>query len=87
MSKRKKFVLTSFLLSLGFIGIQFLDNPYRIPAIFGLSLFTAGLFAWSLYEGLGLDMTILTMVLPAVFTAGVGLFWFLLPANLYRQKH
>jgi len=85
MSKRKKFVLTSLLLSLGFVGIQFLDNQFRIPAIGALSLLTAGLFAWSLYEGLGLDMTILTIVLPTVFTAGVGLFWFLLPVNLFAR--
>jgi len=30
-------------------------------------------------------MTLLTLILPATFTAGVGIFWFLLPTSLYAQ--
>ena len=30
-------------------------------------------------------MTILTLILPAIFTAGVGIFWFLLPTNIYTR--
>lgn len=40
---------------------------------------------WSLWEGLDKDMTLLTLVLPAIFTVGVGIFWFLLPANIYTR--
>lgn len=85
MSKRKKFILTSALLSLGFIGIQFLDNQYRFLAIGGLGLATLLLFIWSLREGLGLNLTLLTLILPVFFTVGVGLFWFLLPANIFAR--
>jgi hypothetical protein len=85
MSKRKRFLITSFLLSLGFIGIQFLDNTYRFWAIGGLSLLSVLLFAWSLKEGLGKNMTLLTLILPAFFTAGVGVFWFLLPASIFTR--
>jgi hypothetical protein len=85
MSKRKRFLITSVLLSLGFIGIQFLDNSYRFWAIGGLSLFSIILFIWSLREGLGRNMTFLALVLPAFFTAGVGIFWFLLPASIFTR--
>lgn len=85
MSKRKRFILTSVLLSLGFIGIQFLDNQYRFLAIGGLGLATLLLFIWSLREGLGLNLTLLTLVLPVFFTVGIGLFWFLLPASIFAR--
>jgi hypothetical protein len=85
MTKRRKFLLTSFLLSLGFIGIQFLDNQYKIPGIFGLSLVTVPFLFWSLKEGMGWNMTLLTLILPAFFTAGVGIFWFLLPSTIYAR--
>ncbi len=30
-------------------------------------------------------MTLLTLILPTFFTAGVGIFWFLLPANFFAR--
>jgi hypothetical protein len=85
MSKRKKFIISSFLLCLGFIGIQFLEGGLRFYAIGGLALLTIILFFWSLREGLGKDMTLLTLVLPAFFTLGVGVFWFLLPTSVFAR--
>lgn len=85
ISKRKRFVITSALLSLGFISVQFLDNQFRLLAISGLGALSLVLFAWSLWEGLGLDMTALTLILPVFFTLGVGIFWFLLPVNLFTR--
>lgn len=85
MSKRRKFVITSLLLSFGFIGIQLITDQNRFWAIGVLLLLTIILFAWSLWEGLGRDMTLLTLILPTMFTAGVGIFWFLLPANIYTR--
>lgn len=85
MSKRKRFIITSTLLSLGFIGIQFVENRYRFYAIGGLGLLTILLFSWSLREGLARNMTLLTLILPFFFTAGVGLFWFLLPSSIYAR--
>ncbi len=83
ISKRRRFILTSSLLSLGFIGIQFLTDQNRFWAIGALGIATSLFLAWSLWEGIGLNMTLLTLVLPTVFTLGVGTFWFLLPANIY----
>ncbi len=85
MSKRQRFVITSLVLSLGFLGIQFIENQYRFLAIGTLSLLTLTLFVWSLWEGLGRDMTLLTLVLPVFFTVGVGIFWFLLPASIFAR--
>lgn len=85
MSKRKRFIITSVLLSLGFVGIQFVESQYRFFAIGGLGILTLILFIWSLKEGLGMNLTLLALVLPTFFTVGVGLFWFLLPSNILAR--
>jgi len=85
MSKRRRFVITSSLLSLGFVAIQFLTDQNRFWAIGVLGLATIILFSWSLFEGLGRNMTLLTLMLPTIFTLGVGTFWFLLPANIFAR--
>jgi len=85
MTKRQKFVFTSFLLTSGFIGISFLEGQNRFLGIFLLTLLTVILFAWSLREGLGKNATLLVLILPGLFTLGVGLFWFLLPSALYAR--
>ncbi|QQG41435.1 MAG: hypothetical protein HYV90_04740 [Candidatus Woesebacteria bacterium] len=85
MSKRRRFVIASLLLSLGFVGIQFLTDVNRLWAIGVLGIFTTILFGWSLWGNLGRDMTLLTLVLPTVFTLGVGIFWFLLPASVFTR--
>jgi hypothetical protein len=85
MAKRLRFVITSVILSLGFVGIQFSPNNYRFLAIGALAFLTLILFTWSIWEGLGRDMTILTLVLPFYFTIGVGLFWFLLPSSIFAR--
>ena len=85
MSKRRKFVLTSILLSLGFIGIQLLDERFKFPAIGLLGLLTTGLFWFSLREGIGKNATLLTLILPTMFTLGVGIFWFLLPSSVFTR--
>lgn len=85
LTKRKRFIITSFLLSVGFLGVQFLSEQFKF---FGLGLhaiFTIVLFAWCLYEGLGLNATLLTLILPFFYTLGVGFFWFLLPSNIYTR--
>lgn len=85
MSKRRRFVITSLLLSLGFVAIQFLNDQNRFWAIGVLGVLTIILFYWSLFESLGHNMTLLTLILPTIFTLGVGVFWFLIPANIYAR--
>jgi hypothetical protein len=85
MSKRRRFVIASSILALGFVAVQFLTDQNRFWAIAVLGLMTIILFFWSLFEGLGKNMTLLTLVLPTIFTLGVGTFWFLLPANIFAR--
>lgn len=85
MDKRQRSILTSVVLSLGLAGIQFLDNPLRFWAIGILGIVSIALFVWSLWEGLGLNLTLLVLILPFFFTIGVGFFWFLLPANIFTR--
>ncbi len=85
MSKRTRFVITSAILSFGFIGVQFLNDQNRFWAIGILGALTFALFLWSLFDSLGKNMTLLTLVLPTMFTLGVGFFWFLLPANIFAK--
>jgi len=81
MNKRKRFIITSVLSTFGFLGIQFLDDKYRFFGIGALSFITLLLFVWSLREGLKFSWTLLSLILPIMFTLGVGIFWFLLPAS------
>lgn len=85
MSKRRRFLVTSLLLSLGFVAIQFLNDTNRFWAIGALGVLTILLFIWSLWGTLGKNITLLTLVLPTIFTLGVGIFWFLLPTNIYTR--
>lgn len=85
MSKRKRFFVTSILLSLGFIAIQFLQDQNRFWIIGALGVLTIVMFVWSLWEGLAKNMTLLTLILPTMFTLGVGVFWFLLPVSLFSR--
>lgn len=54
-------------------------------AIGGLGAITALLFVWCLFEGLGINMTLMALIVPILFTLGVGLFWFLLPVNVFAR--
>lgn len=85
LNKRKRFVLTSFFLTLGFFLMFFIPDDFRFYTILALSLLTVILFYFCLYEGLGLNMTLATLVLPFFFTIGVGFFWFLLPSNIFTR--
>jgi hypothetical protein len=85
MTKRARFILTSVLLALGFIGVNLFDESARFYAIGGLCAATLILFVWSLREGLKFDATILSLVLPILFTLGVGLFWFLIPTTVFAR--
>jgi len=85
MTKRFRFVLTSSVLSAGFVLMSFLEGQLRLFAIMLLAVVTALLFFWSLKEGLGKNATLVSLILPILFTLGVGVFWFLLPSNLYTK--
>lgn len=83
MTKRQKFVISSLVLALGFLLVQFfVETSFRYHAIAGLTLVAPVLCLWSLSGWLGRDARLLVLVLPAFFTAGVGLFYFLVPPTI-----
>lgn len=81
IGKRQKFILSSLLLSAGLLAIQMADISWRYEAIAGLAFLTYFLSAWSLIEGLTGIEWLTVLILPTLFTAGVGLFYFLVPAR------
>ena len=70
---------------MGFVGIGFVDDSYKFIAIGGLGILSLILFYWSLREGLKFNFTLISLILPALFTLGVGLFWFLLPVSIITR--
>ncbi|MDP3955437.1 MAG: hypothetical protein Q8Q15_03690, partial [bacterium] len=64
MTKRQKFITTSFLLAIGLIFVQFAEVSYRYLAIAVLTLATAGLAIWSLREALAGIRWMTTIILP-----------------------
>lgn len=85
MTKRKKFLITSGLLAGAFLVIQIANVLFRYEAILVVILASLILTVWSLRDTLTRNATLLTLVLPVGFTAGVGLFYFLLPAGLFTR--
>lgn len=81
-TKRRKFILSSFLLTAGLSYIQFGQPANRYLAISLLSFLTIPLFWWSLSEGLTGAVWLMSWILPFFFTIGIGLFYFLLPSSL-----
>lgn len=81
ISKRQRFIITSFCLSAGLLVIQLSEVSWRYLAIGLLSILTYFMSAWALSEGLNGIEWLTVLILPTFFTAGVGLFYFLIPAN------
>lgn len=85
ISKKIRFIISSLLLTSGFVFIQLMQSSNKLPFIALLVLMTCVFSTWSFFEGLGRNMTLTTLILPVLFTLGVGIFWFLLPVNLYTR--
>ncbi len=85
MSKRKRFVFVSLLLSLGLLGTQFVRVDYRYQAIVLLGGISYAFCAWSLAEDLHGVEWLTALILPVVYPVSVGLFYFLLPERLMTR--
>jgi hypothetical protein len=81
VTKRKKFIISSVVLSLGLLGIQLVSLEARFLAIVLFGVVTYGVSAWALFEDLkGIEwFTILS--LPSFYAIAVGMFYFLLPES------
>lgn len=81
INKRQKFIISAVFLSIGLLAIQLANISWRYQAIFGLTILTYLLSVWSLREGVSGIEWLTVLILPTLFTAGVGLFYFLLPSS------
>lgn len=82
LTKRRKFILSSLLLTLGLSLIQTGQITNRYLALVLLSLAVIPLTLWSLREALRGPVWLTSWILPLFFTIGVGFFYFLLPSSL-----
>lgn len=82
LSKRRKFVLSSFLLSVGLYFLQVIGFEWKYQAIGVLGALAGILTFWSLRGAASGLARWTTPILPIFFTVGVALFHFLLPANI-----
>jgi len=82
MRRREKFVITSVLLSLGLLGVQYVSLEFRYWAIglfFVVSYFVS---AWALADDLQAHEWLTVVPFPALYASSVAWFYFLLPAGI-----
>ncbi len=83
LGKKKRFVISSILLSIDLLSIQLInDQVFKFIDIGILGLMTFFLFWWSLREGIKTRISFLVTVLPVYYSVGAALFWFLLPNTI-----
>ncbi len=77
LDKRKKLVITAFVLALGLLTVQLFAFSWHYWAIIILAALTYLLSSWSLIEGLNGVEWLTVLALPVLFTIGIGFFYFL----------
>lgn len=79
LTKRRKFLLVSILLSFGLLIVQRLPVESRYSAIGFFAVAAYLLTAWSLLKDLHGMNWIVNLILPTLYPVSVALFYFLLP--------
>lgn len=85
LTKRKRFLLVSFFLSLGLFATQLTQVEFRYQALTVLTFFAFGLSAWALFDDLKGVEWFSILILPTMYPASVGLFYFLLPERFLSR--
>lgn len=85
MRKRQKFVISSLVLSLCFVLIGAFNLPWRYQAIGIMAFFSVLLSVWCLWEKLKWMEWLMILILPPLYTASIGIFYFLLPSGWLTQ--
>lgn len=85
LTKRRRFVLISVLLSMGLLAVQRLSVEARYPAIAIFGVVTYLLTAWSLHKDLRGMGWVVNLILPTMYPIAVALFYFLLPQAWLTQ--
>lgn len=80
MSKRKKIVIASIIITLGLLLVETIDFfVLRYRLVVSLALVSLILSLWALWEGMTLVKGVVLLILPTLFTLAVASFYFLLP--------
>lgn len=85
MRRREKFVITSVLLSLGLLGVQYVSLDLRYWVVGFLFIISFFLSAWALSDDLQAHEWFTVVPFPAFYAAAVGLFYFLLPESFISK--
>lgn len=85
LTKRRKFVLVSLILSVGLFVIQSISVESRYVAIFLLAFFSYAMSAWALVKDLRGVAWVSALVLPTLYPVAVALFYFLLPQAAWTR--
>jgi hypothetical protein len=81
ISKRQQFVILTLLLTFGMVLTQLVPADLRYTMVAGLSVLTFAATAFAMREDLSGIEWLTLLSLPTLFTAAVGLFYFLLPVR------
>lgn len=85
MRRREKFVISSVILSLGLVGIQFAGQDFRYLAVLLLMVISFFLSAWALADDLQPHEWLTILPFPSMYAGAIGLFYFLLPENFLTR--
>ncbi|MBP7843119.1 hypothetical protein KA017_03890 [Candidatus Woesebacteria bacterium] len=85
MRRREKFVVASFISTLGLIGVQYVTLDMRYIAIAIFVTFSYLISTWALADDLQQHERFTIIPFPAIYAAAVSLFYFLLPDNFISQ--
>ncbi len=85
MRRREKFVLSSILLSLGLLAVQYVSLDWRYVGVLIFTIISYLVSAWALSDDLQWFEWIAILPRPALYAAAVGSFYFLLPVNIFSR--
>lgn len=85
MRRREKFVLASILLSLGLLATIYVPFEWRYLSIGILAILSFLISAWALSDDLQAHEWLVIVPFPAMYSAAVALFYFLLPEVVWSR--
>lgn len=85
MRRREKFVIASALLSLGLLVVQYIPLDFRYLAVLVFGIISYLVSAWTLSDDLQRLEWITIVPFPTLYAVAVGLFYYLLPANVLSK--
>ena len=85
MRRREKFVLSSIILSLGLLSVQYVALDWRYVAVALFTVLAYFVSAWALSDDLQRIEWVTIIPLPSLYACAVGSFYFLLPESILSR--